>query len=713
MTIRIRLLAIVLGVMLVVLGLITAIFGIYSYRTGERIATELAISKSSEVSKELEVVFEDGMLTARYLAMTLEGMKTVSTLDRSTINGVLRKLLVENDNFEGVWTCWEPNAFDGFDWYYKDTPGHDETGRFVPYWHRVGNEIVVAPLIDYDIEGPGDYYQLSLQTGKETVIEPYDYLIGDEFITITSLVAPIYHNNRVVGVAGVDFTMEQIWSISSAVKLYESGFGMVVTNHGLIISESFGERESISSEKLKILASENALTNIKEGSEYTEYVQDEDDEQNLFMSYAPINIGNTETPWSFVTIVKTDEILKEVNQLISVLVLISTVGVIVMGITVSYNTEKVVQPLRMTLDLAEEISKGNLKVKFPNDVLDKNNEISRMAVVFNQMIDNLELSFDKINRANEALQINEIQLRIRTTELAKSNKELETHKINLEKVVETRTRKLQISLAELKETQSRLIESEKLASLGVLVAGVAHEMNTPIGVCVTSSSYLTNKVEKIIEKIDTGDLKKNELIDFINITNDCSATIDLNLERVSSLIKKFKLISMEQTLEEKTHFSLVNKIEEALAGLRMDLGEIIHEITIFSEEDIEVYSSSDAWNKVIKNLVHNALAHAFLDGEKGHVSIRIVNLTDRIRLSVSDNGVGIYKENLDRIFDPFFTTKRGSGRAGLGLNIVYNTVRQSLNGTIYLNDNYHDGTEFIVEVPFAEVTLDIHDATIL
>lgn len=283
---------------------------------------------------------------------------------------------------------------------------------------------------------------------------------------------------------------------------------------------------------------------------------------------------------------------------------------------------------------------------------------------------------------------------------------------DLEQKIEARTQALSQKNAELHDTlnslrltQKQLVEAAKLASLGQLVAGVAHEINTPVGVGVTGASTLAEETMRLKSLFQSGDMKRSDLDAYVGTATTISKLLLSNMERAATLIQSFKDVAVDQTSEERRVFRLKAYINEVLSNLSPMLRRSEHRMTVNCDDMIEVDTYPGALAQIITNFVMNALLHAFPDDRSGEMLIVVRNVyakgveTDLIELRFSDNGIGIEQENLTKIFDPFFTTMRGRGGSGLGLNIIYNLVTGSLQGQITVESQVGVGTTFIVRFP--------------
>ncbi|WP_420264489.1 sensor histidine kinase [Candidatus Magnetominusculus dajiuhuensis] len=252
---------------------------------------------------------------------------------------------------------------------------------------------------------------------------------------------------------------------------------------------------------------------------------------------------------------------------------------------------------------------------------------------------------------------------------------------------------------DLKRSQQHLIQSEKMASLGGMVAGVAHEINTPVGIAYTLSSNIVKKSETIVAAFNDKSLNKSQLEDYITEVEQNGQLIFRNLQRTADLIKSFKMVAADQVTQERRTFRIKEYLEEILLTLHPKLKHCQLNIEITCSEDLTVDSYPGAFAQIITNLLLNSLIHAYAPCDKGDISIKVVAKETEITVEYKDDGKGISQENLNRIFDPFFTTRRGTGGTGLGLHIVFNIVTQTLGGRIDCKSTEGEGATFIIEFP--------------
>jgi len=259
---------------------------------------------------------------------------------------------------------------------------------------------------------------------------------------------------------------------------------------------------------------------------------------------------------------------------------------------------------------------------------------------------------------------------------------------------------LEVNLENLKIAQNQLVEAEKMSALGGLVAGVAHEVNTPLGISITAASIFKHKIEELEKSIKANSLSKVELDEFVVDIKDADEILMKNLDRAALLVKNFKKISVDQSSEKLGEFELNSYLEEIVSTFNSELRH--HDVTLefqLSKEPIRMHSYPGAISQIIINLLQNAVFHAFEEGEDAKIILKTEIANSHAIISCVDNGKGVSKEVASKIFEPFVTTKRNNGGTGLGLNITYNLVTQHLGGTIHLDTKVAQGASFVLNIP--------------
>tara|TARA_B100000745_G_scaffold29630_1_gene18831 strand:+ start:544 stop:2151 length:1608 start_codon:yes stop_codon:yes gene_type:complete len=300
--------------------------------------------------------------------------------------------------------------------------------------------------------------------------------------------------------------------------------------------------------------------------------------------------------------------------------------------------------------------------------------------------------------------------RIQEVIKAQEEAELEVRRLNasLEQKVEIRTRELQRSNHELSEaleslnqTREQLVESEKMASLGGLVAGVAHEINTPLGVSITAASHLNDMLIDCERLFKDNKLKRSNLEQLLSNSQESNQIILKNLERASELVRSFKKLAVDQSNEQLQCFQLHDYLHDILLSLKPTLKKFKIQVSVFCDDDLMVTVYPGAIAQIITNFINNSLIHGFDNDpqREGTIEIEGRKSGDRVTLTYTDSGNGMTPETIKRIFDPFFTTKRHQGGSGLGMHITYNLATQRLGGKIQVESEPEKFTRFTLSFP--------------
>jgi len=305
------------------------------------------------------------------------------------------------------------------------------------------------------------------------------------------------------------------------------------------------------------------------------------------------------------------------------------------------------------------------------------NDVGEIQRVISTSIDISEIkkSENKINSLYSEL---EHRVKKRTKELTKSKKELQ-------KTVNT-----------LQQTQEQLVQNEKMASLGNLVAGVAHEINTPVGTSLTGVTHLVSETNSLEKLYKSNNMSEEEFEEYLIILKEIGKSITISLTQAAKLISSFKQVAVDQSHSEVREFFVKSYIEEILLSIKTKIKETKVKVEIDCLETIKIKSYPGSFSQVITNLVLNSLLHAYEKDVSGLINIQIKEEKNELKIIYRDDGKGICKEHLSKIYEPFFTTKRSEGGSGLGMHIIYNVVMSNLNGRINCISEEGAGVTFVI-----------------
>ncbi|HEX2993798.1 MAG TPA: methyl-accepting chemotaxis protein [Anaerolineales bacterium] len=343
-------------------------------------AGNMEVQAAAESQAQLiDVEIEKGLNTARTLAQSLSAMKTQGVqLERAQVNAMLKQVLVDNPDFLGVYTLWEPNAFDGKDNEYVNAQGHDETGRFIPYWVRSNGQIIQEPLLDYEVEGIGDYYLIPRRTGQETVLDPFLYPIDGQDVLLTSLVIPIMVDGKFYGITGVDLPLTFLQGIADKLDLYDRSAVMVLFSNNGTLSAVTGKPELVNSPIQDFSEDwEEDLEIIQKGEEMAE------EEDGVMEVYVPVWLGKTSTPWSLnlnipVSVI-TAKATKNTRQMAAIGFFLTVLAISILW----FISGALAKPIKRITQIANQIAEGDLH---QNMDIHQQDEVGQLASAFQRMV---------------------------------------------------------------------------------------------------------------------------------------------------------------------------------------------------------------------------------------------------------------------------------------------------------------------------------------
>ncbi|MCK8060639.1 MULTISPECIES: sensor histidine kinase [unclassified Fusibacter] len=512
----------------------------------------------------------------------------------------------------------------------------------------------------------------------------------------------------ILSILVVMFALITYYKISSATKNITADFEMKVSSTGNLAgvalsdvmwnydikgTEVIGESLLIDREVAFVLISnENEIfKKILDGRMYSE----------KYIRTMQVPILKNDREIGLVTIGFTDyyrhkAIWQEVRATFFILVL---AAVFIWGMIVLLIRTLVIPIKQLELG-AKRLANGDLSERIE---VESNDELGALAIEFNLMADSLQIMIAERDEALQELTVSkeeirqsrddlEIKVGERTMELSAMNQELIAINNELASTVDT-----------LQETQSQLVQSEKMAALGSIVIGIAHEINTPVGVCLTAASYMDEISRNAKNKYELSTLTKSAIEEYFTQSVEASSLILVNAEKVAVLIDKFRRISTEQSIDFKRYFNVKENLLLIADTLRPMLVNSKLTLRVECDQNVMIESYPGTLSEILTDLVTNSITHAFGPDDVGEIIIDFERQESTCVLAFSDNGCGMESSVSDKIFEPFFTTRRGAlGGLGLGLHIVYNLVTLRLNGTIECSSKVGEGTTFIIKFPMDE-----------
>ncbi|GAA0341577.1 hypothetical protein GCM10009092_02630 [Bowmanella denitrificans] len=494
---------------------------------------------------------------------------------------------------------------------------------------------------------------------------------------------------RPIGMSTVDWSLDELTHFLDAVKVTPNAFPFFVhRDSGLLLSYP--------RDPAKVMTQAHLLP------ELNAVLQDR--QTSLIKQISDLQLGNTsyelyyfytEDGFLFGSLVPGTDLRRDINSISRMILLYGTLAGLAFILLMFLVLHWLFRPFDAVLKTIRESVTycGNEnKVRLKQIEYRSHNEFSPIVKAMNDIYLQVQEHVQQVEETN-------LRLIASKQKIVQLNAELEQKVETRTAEVQQKNLKLTESLERLKRTQQQLIENEKHAALGRLVAGVAHHINTPLGVCVTAASFLSVEVRATFEKAMNGQIGKRAFEQAMDKIVESTELLQLNLDRASNLISSFKLVAVDQSNENQRLFNVGDYINKILLSMRSKFEQTAHQITLNCPPDLNLYSHPGALTQILANLIDNALTHAFSVEKPGKIEINISEQSDHIQMLVADNGKGMSEEIRERVFDPFFTTKLEQLSNGLGLHVVYNIVVQQLNGRIECQSQVGVGTKFIIIIP--------------
>ncbi len=323
----------------------------------------------------------------------------------------------------------------------------------------------------------------------------------------------------------------------------------------------------------------------------------------------------------------------------------------------------------------------NVNRRLDEQNLNLEQEVARKTASLSEIMVDLERQKDELLQKQHALRF-EIEEKTRIAEeLRNTNKELAD------------------SMEHLRMARDQLVESERMASLGGLVAGIAHDVNTPLGIGVTAASFMQDRIKKLEEAFNNKTLTAKDMKNFLSESEQTAGLLMNNLNRASELVSSFKQVAVDQTSELERTINVREYLSEIIQSLAPTLKKTDHKINVHCDQDLNIFCSPGIVAQIFTNMIMNSVIHGFDNTLDGVIDITIEKQDNQLCIDYRDNGKGMTKEVLDHHFDAFYTTKRGQGGSGLGTHIMYNLVTQSLRGNIVAESEPGQGVTYQIRFP--------------
>jgi len=649
---------------------------------------------STEKINNLSQVMERNVIDLAITGEHLYLLKQDGFLNMKALESKTQKLLVSNfSSFPqaiggGIW--FEPYVLDKTVQYFGPYVFQSE-GKVKFSWD------LNTPQYDYHNQ---DWYRIASQDdwgAKQSSINPlywtapYRDDAGSFSLMMTVDAVMFNENKKPIGITTVDWELTKLTTFLESVRITENSFPFLIHQPtGKVLS--YPKDPQLIMQQVEKLPWGKSLLNKSE-KDVLNSIEDIIIDEKKYNIY----FYQTQSDFIFGSLSPLSDLEKEAKSITTITLLIGSAIGILFIIIVFILMQILFRPFDKVLNLI----KNSITHK------DKNNGIVEVEQIEYSRKNEFTPIIKELNKVYEQVSQNMLEISLNNDKLRKSKDEINSLNEDLEDKVELRTKQLAdktqevlTSLEQLKNTQKQLVEQEKNASLGRLVAGVAHEINTPLGVCIMSASFMVSKLNGLNERFESGKLSKSYFKTCYLELSESADMLSNNLKRASDLVTSFKEVAVVQSANEFRKFKICDYLSKIMRSLQPKFTQknLILKLE-FDGDDFEVYSNPGAISQVITNITDNVLIHGFDGLDSGKVTVLVTKEVHNIILEISDNGKGMSNETLKCIFDPFFTTTRHAGTTGLGMHIVYNLISQQLNGEIECDSTLGEGTRILIKLP--------------
>lgn len=693
-----RLLLYLLLPALLIFGCTFVYWGNQALNNALNYATAELVQQSRLIVKELERANQLALNTAHTMALAqqngLFGQRLLSSR-------YAKSVLQQNPAFVGAYFGYEPDADQNDASALQQAEKEliaamDGRGRFIPYWHRNAAEpdgVKLEPLVDMQIN---DYYQgpkrqaLSGYAIRGTVTDPYWY----EGVQLVEFTFPILIEGQFKGIAGVDMAlpaiMQQLPDLGAETDL------LVLSAKRQVVSASNAPElltlplEQTPYKRLALLLEtqpDKVLTSQISG-----------DNEKLYSAALLASSG-----WLVIIGQDKSAVLGPVYRQFSLLLLAALTAFTVVTFVAVWFTRRLHQRVQSCVYVLNDLACGTMDTDL-NQQHRHNDEIGVMYQHFRLLID----AGKSFEQQCQRIASGDFSTRV----MPRGPKDSLANAIN--KMADQRQQaehSLRLQTEQLLHAQRELVEAEKLASLGTLVVGVAHEVNTPVGVAVTAASHILDVSSRLKMQTEQNNLKRSELLNSLDELVQGGQIVSHNLQRASDLIRSFKSVAVDQASGEERQVVISTYLKDVLKGFIHQLKSTSVHVEIKGDAtEPAVYTDPGVLAQIYGNLLMNSIIHGFRNGALAGAVMSQIQVTEtEVCWLYTDNGTGMTAEVLAKVFDPFFTTNRSSGGSGLGMHIVYNLITHRLKGKISCESASGKGTTFRIRFPLKTAKVQSHD----
>ncbi len=539
-SLKLKVLLSLLSIVLVIFVSIIGVIVFNTYNTTTEQASEFAMSESRRYGETIKNEIDTVNVSVRALARAFEGNYKAKSLSPKEIHEMLVNVIDDNDTIFGIWTIWEPDTLIDQNIGRVNAGAVDSDGYFIPYWFRDGSKVSLDVLVDFNEAGVGDWNFISRETKQETIMDPFYYPVNDVDVLMTTISIPIIVDGNVLGAVGADIALDSIQEITSAVKMYESGYGAIISNAGLIAAHP--NTDIVTLPIVDFVNHTGILENIANAETFTYAQKSKVTGENSIYTHTPIQIGRTSTPWSFVTVVLEKEVMASVSRIVMLSLGVAIVGIAVLAVMILLIVNNLVKPIIASSELINQYANYDFTDN-NNDILtssrNRKDELGVMTNALYIMRNNITDLITKISdnassvaASSEELSATSDHASSATDEISKTVQDISAGATDQAQDTETGVTSAE-SLSKLIENEHELIE--QLNSLTQNVDGLKNE----------GLEILSDLVDKTVETAKSTANVKEAIV----TTNDSAVKIENASQMIKNIADQTNLLALNAAIE--------------------------------------------------------------------------------------------------------------------------------------------------------------------
>jgi methyl-accepting chemotaxis protein len=536
---RTRLIALNLGVMIIISTLIMGYLIDSTYINVKENSIEKIQIQTDNISKEMEEILNKAQYDAKAITSTLVNLKKSGGTNREVVIELLKNKLEENKNYVYSWVVWEPNGFDNEDHNNINKPGSDNKGRFLPIWGRSGEKLTLESCENVEKK---DYYSIPKKTKKPYITDPLTYELNGEEVTTIEFCEPIIMEGKFYGVVGVDISLKQLTSINSSVKLFNNGFGRLVSEKGIVLAHPEEEMVNKIGGEFKGKSGNEYLEKIHKGEKFMNTSWSTSMEQDVYKFYTPINFEGSNLKWSYTTIVPIKELMEKTNKMIRMAVVSTVIGMLIIVGILYYNSKYVVKSIVLVSKEIFKLAEHDLTFDEKNEAMkllkrkDETGEMARalgrMRKNFIQLIKEVQDVAGQVSSSSEELTATCTQAADSSEEVSKTIEELAKGAMNQAQDTEDGAGKINDLGNLIKENQDYMDQ----------VNNASHNVYDLINEGLEVINDLTHKTEERGEAA-------SEIFKVIEETNMSSEKIANSSKVIAAIAEQTNLLALNAAIE--------------------------------------------------------------------------------------------------------------------------------------------------------------------